>query len=213
METVMRAPPLTFPTHGVECAFASRVKQGERVSGDHAVAVPFADGVLVAAIDGLGHGEDAAAAAHLAAATLQREPGENLIALIQHCHRALTATRGAAMSLASLDTRRGVITWISVGNVEGIVVQSGSDGQYARARLITRGGVVGSALPILRAEVLGLVPGDLLVFATDGVDQSFGDELRRDPRRVDEIAGELLEQFGKKTDDSLVVVARIAARP
>ena len=117
------------------------------------------------------------------------------------------------MSVACLDTRRGVLTWISVGNVEGIVVQSGSDGQAARSRLITRGGVVGSALPLLRAEVLGLVAGDLLVFATDGIDQSFGDDLRRDPRRVDEIANELLEQFGKKTDDSLVVVARIATHP
>jgi serine phosphatase RsbU (regulator of sigma subunit) len=213
METVMQVPPLTFPAHGVECAFASRFKSGERVTGDRAVAVPFADGVLIAAIDGLGHGEDAAAAAGLAAATLEREPGENVIALVQRCHRALVGTRGAAMSIASLDTHRGVITWISVGNVEGIVVQSGSDGHAVRSRLTTRGGVVGSALPVLRAEVLGLMGGDVLVFATDGVDQSFGDDLRRDPRRVDEIANELLERFGKKTDDSLVVVARITARP
>ena len=209
----MQVQPLTFPAHGVECAIASRVKNGEKVTGDRAVAVPFADGVLIGAIDGLGHGEDAAIAAELAAATLEREPDENVIALVQRCHLALAGTRGAAMSLASLDMRRGVITWISVGNVEGIVVQSGSDGQYARSRLITRGGVVGSALPLLRAEVLGLVAGDLLVFATDGIDQSFGDELRRDPRRVDEIANGLLEHFGKKTDDSLVVVARIAAHP
>jgi serine phosphatase RsbU (regulator of sigma subunit) len=212
MEAVMHVQPLTFPAHNVEWAFASRAKNDDPVSGDRAVAVPFADGVLVAAIDGLGHGEDAAVAAELAATTLEGEPGENVIALVQRCHRALAGSRGAAMSIASLDTRRGVVTWISVGNVEGIVVQSGSDGHSVRARLTTRGGVVGSALPLLRAEVLGLVAGDLLVFATDGVDQSFGDDLKRDPRRVDEIAHGLLDQFGKKTDDALVVVARIAAR-
>ena len=212
MATVMPVQPLTFPAHGIECAFASRVKQGERVTGDHPVAVPFTDGVLVAAIDGLGHGEEAAAAAQLAATTLVHEPGENVIALMQRCHGALVRTRGAAVSIASLDIRRGVITWISVGNVEGIVVQTGSDGQSARSRLITRGGVVGSALPLLRAEVIGIVGGDLLVFATDGIDLRFGDNLRRDPRPVDEIASGLLEQFGKRTDDSLVVVARIGAR-
>lgn len=212
MATMMPVQPLAFPAHGIECAFASRIKHGERVTGDHAIAVPFADGVLVAAIDGLGHGEEAAAAAQLAASTLERAAGENVIALMQRCHAALAGTRGAAVSIASLDTRRGVITWISVGNVEGIVVQPGGDGQSTRSRLITRGGVVGSALPLLRAEVIAFAGDDLLVLATDGLDLSFGDKLGRDARRVDEIANGLLEQFGKRTDDALVAVARVAAR-
>jgi hypothetical protein len=62
---------------------------------------------------------------------------------------------------------------------------------------------------MLRAEVIALAPGDLIIFATDGVEQSFADDLRRDSRSVDDIAATLLKQFAKLTDDALVFVARV----
>jgi len=46
------------------------------------------------------------------------------------------------------------------------------------------------------------------MFATDGIDQRFADDLGRDLRRVDEIANAVLSQFAKLTDDALVLVAR-----
>src|SRR5262249_52503643 len=82
--------------------------------------------------------------------------------------------RGAAMSLASIDTRRATLTWIGVGNVQGVVLHSDAPpGRPAASALLTRGGVVGSAMPQLRAEVLPFNPGDVLFFATDGVDGAF----------------------------------------
>lgn len=213
MEAMSRPTPGGFGIAPfVEWSVASRPKPGERTTGDLSLVMPHAEGTLIAVIDGLGHGEAAAEAADAARVVLAREPADTPISHVKRCHQALMGTRGVAMSLATVDTRRATLTWISVGNVEGIVVQTGPDGHLTRSRLVTRGGVIGSALPQLRAEVIPLVPGDLLVLATDGVDQRFGDELGRDARPSGEIANGLLEQFAKATDDALVLVARIAER-
>lgn len=209
MEAVSRPTPSNGLAHWLEWSVASRAKPGEQTSGDLSVVIPYPEGTLVAVIDGLGHGENAAAAADAARKALAREPSDTVIGHIKRCHDALGDTRGVAMSLATIDSRRAALTWISVGNVEGLVVQPGADEHVTRSRLITRGGVVGSALPQLRAEVILVVPGDLLIFATDGVDQSFGDAFAKDSRPASEIADTILAQFGKKTDDALVLVARM----
>ena len=54
----------------LERGIAERALPGEARSGDHAVFVTRARGALVAAIDGLGHGEEAADAADIAADVL-----------------------------------------------------------------------------------------------------------------------------------------------
>ena len=212
MEAMSRPTPGLGIAPFLEWSVASRPKPGERTSGDASLVIPFAEGTLVAVIDGLGHGEAAAEAAEAARVVLAREPADTVIGHIKRCHHEIAGTRGVAMSIASIETRRATMTWISVGNVEGLLVQLGPDGQASRSRLLTRGGVVGSALPPLRAEVIPLAPGDLLLFATDGIDQGFGDQFPRDTRSANEIANTVLSQFAKATDDALVLVARVGER-
>jgi hypothetical protein len=67
---------------------SSKALGGARESGDLHVVVPCAETVLVAAIDGLGHGPEAALAARAAATVLQQHADEPLIPLMQRCHRA-----------------------------------------------------------------------------------------------------------------------------
>jgi len=55
----------------IEWGVASRALPGQPASGDINVVKSFTDGVLIAALDGLGHGEEAATAAAVAAATLE----------------------------------------------------------------------------------------------------------------------------------------------
>src|SRR6266498_3005483 len=78
-----------------------------RESGDLHVIVRHPDGALVAVIDGLGHGAEAALAARTAALLLDAHRDEPVLALVQRCHDGLRQTRGVAMSLASFDTRSG----------------------------------------------------------------------------------------------------------
>ena len=186
----------------VECGSAGAALEGE--SGDVHVVAPFSDGVLVAVIDGLGHGSEAAAAANEAAAVLQAFAGEPVAALIERCHEALHKTRGAVMSLASFDGRVSSMTWFGVGNVEGVLLHAEGP---RRDTVTLRGGIVGYQLPALRPSALPVSPGDTLIMATDGIRAGFVTDLTGEGS-PQEIAQSILDRYGRGSDDALVVVAR-----
>ncbi len=78
----------------LEWGVTTRAMPGQTVSGDQYVVLPRPTGVLLAVIDGLGHGHDAASAAQAAVETLRRYAQEPPIPLIQHCHQALRSPMG-----------------------------------------------------------------------------------------------------------------------
>jgi hypothetical protein len=191
----------------IEWAVASRPLAGETESGDLHVAATFAGGALVGVIDGLGHGQEAATAARVAAATLCQDPGRPLEALVEACHEALRATRGAVLSLASIDAERGQVTWAGVGNVEGVLCRANGDAGPVRDRIVPRSGVVGYQVPTLRTTTRAILPADVLIFASDGIEHGFD----REPpfgQPLQRHADHLLEAYGKSTDDAIVLVVR-----
>jgi phosphoserine phosphatase RsbX len=186
---------------------ASRALAGQVESGDLHFVRPVGRAVLVCVVDGLGHGTEAAVAARKAVAALERHAAESLLPLVERCHKTLVGTRGVVMSVASFDGVAGSMTWIGVGNVEGVLVYGDGARRPPRASLVTRGGVLGSDLPRLRADVVGVAPGDTLIFATDGVGRGFIDGLSVEGS-PQQLADHILARFGKSTDDALVLVAR-----
>src|SRR5256885_9190382 len=60
----------------IEWGVASLALPGEAESGDRHLVKPVGTGVLVAVVDGLGHGAEAAAAAQAAVAALERHATE-----------------------------------------------------------------------------------------------------------------------------------------
>ena len=185
---------------------------GETESGDLHVVAHFTDGVLVAVIDGLGHGPGAASAARAAAHVLEEFADEPVMPLVRRCHEALRGTRGVVLSVAAFSAGDNTMTWLGVGNVEGVLFRADTATVPRREGLLLRGGVVGYQLPPLRPTTLPVVLGDMLVFATDGIRSHFADEspIGCDP---DPAAQSIHAHFGKVTDDSLVLVARYEGRP
>jgi negative regulator of sigma-B (phosphoserine phosphatase) len=192
----------------VEYGVAKFVLTGQEESGDHHLVCCNRNGVLVAAIDGIGHGEEAANAAKAAAALLKSSADEPIISLLERCHEGLRATRGVVLSLACIDAEHGMMTWLGVGNVQGVLMRSDSKKGNAQESLLLRAGVVGSQLPALQATVLPIVPGDTLFFATDGVRSDFSITLsaRENPQKA---ADRILEQYRSGNDDALVLVSRL----
>ena len=192
----------------VDWAVASRPHPDQTESGDIHVVAPSASGVMLGALDGLGHGAEAAAAARAALTLLELHRGAPLVDLVQRCHAALLATRGVVMSLASYDARERTLTWIGVGNVVGILLRAHPGAGSPIRTLLLRGGLVGSQLPELLEEVVSVVRGDTLIFATDGVRPGFEEKV--DPLAApQEIADRILAEFATTTDDALVLVARL----
>jgi len=186
--------------------------RGQVESGDRHVVAPFGPGILVAAIDGLGHGDEAASAAERAASILEENPQESVIALVRRCHESLRRTRGVVMSLASFHAPDETMAWLGVGNVEGRLLRVQRDIAQPSETLLLRGGVVGSQVPQLQAALLSIVPGDTLVFATDGVSLPLIPEISAH-ERPQAIAERILARYKKDTDDALVLVVRWIGPP
>jgi negative regulator of sigma-B (phosphoserine phosphatase) len=196
----------------LEWAIAAVPLRGETVSGDLALVERRQHHYVLAGIDGLGHGPEAAEAADKARRTIIGNLAEPLDALLVLCHEALTKTRGAAVTLARVDAVQSQISWVGVGNVEALLFRSSSEGTKAIDSPVLSGGIVGYQLPRLTVRSVQLQRGDLVILATDGVARTFTQSLRPSEDIVT-IAQGILESCNKGNDDALVMVTRFRGLP
>lgn len=183
---------------------AKLAKRGETVCADHHVVKAAGNKTLVAVVDGLGHGKKANEASKYAVSTLESFKGETVIDLINRCHRNLKNTRGVVMSLSIIDCSEHTLTWIGVGNVEGLLVRGNSNNGQRTENIILRGGVVGYELPSLKASLIPVATGDTLIFTTDGVDKDFMNDIFVDNKPIEMVRSISRKHF-KDSDDALIL--------
>jgi serine phosphatase RsbU (regulator of sigma subunit) len=191
----------------LKIGMAHRAAPGEEHSGDRFFLQQSGGHALLALIDGLGHGVQAAAAAEAARASLVDGGGRSVSLLLQTCHARLRETRGAALTVLRFDTTAWQLEWAGVGNVMAVLLHPES-GRIFRTELLVRGGVAGVQLPSTAPTRLPIAPGDMLVAATDGVHSSFAHGITHieTPQRL---AERLLTRYCTGYDDAMVVVAQI----
>ncbi len=185
--------------------------RGEDVSGDNYYIGYSGDRCLLAAIDGLGHGSEALAAARIAGEVLDRNPDDTLIRQMRTCHEALQAMRGVVMNLARFNETDETVSWTGVGNVGGVLIRNDGDGEHRFEHIIPRSGVVGFRLPQLVVSTLPVRSGDTLILTTDGVRDGFFESVDI-TKPAQEIAETVSVRFGRDNDDTLVVVAQYRGR-
>jgi phosphoserine phosphatase RsbX len=192
----------------VDCGVAKFILPGQGESGDRHLVCRAGKGILIAALDGIGHGEEAANAAEAAISILKANAEQPVISIVERCHEKLRSTRGVVMSLAFIDLEHGMMTWLGIGNVPGVLMRAGAQKGSAQEVLLLRGGVVGSQLPALQAAVLPVAKGDTLAFATDGIRGEFVEDLSA-LESTQRAADRILKQYGRGNDDALVLVVRL----
>jgi negative regulator of sigma-B (phosphoserine phosphatase) len=192
----------------IDWAVVGSILPGQTESGDHHLVRASPDGALVAVVDGLGHGVEAAEAARAAVRAVERYRAQPMITLIKNCHAALYATRGVVMSVASFNARDETLTWIGVGNVEGLLLRAQGTTTPRRESLLLRGGVVGGRLPALSAAIVPVMRGDTLIFATDGVRNDFALAPLASAEAPQRLADHILADWARGNDDALVLVGR-----
>lgn len=191
----------------LDWAVASRTMPGEVSSGDISVVERVRDGAVLAVIDGLGHGVEAAKAAAAAETKVRECAGEPLPVILDHCHQALRGTRGAVMTLVHINEHNDTLTWLGVGNVEGRMWSAVPGDTLVRQAPPLRGGVVGHHMPKVHSSTLPLTRGDLIVLSTDGIKNHFHEEFRLGGT-VKQIADHIVTDYWAEMDDALVLAAR-----
>ncbi|MEV4479842.1 SpoIIE family protein phosphatase [Micromonospora coxensis] len=204
--TMVQVWPKGVPVPSVWAAGLTRPITGEQVSGD-GYAVRVAEGrhqVLVC--DGLGHGPLAGAAAEAALAAFRSAPAVPPAAVVQHLHRSMAHTRGAALAVAELDPSAGLLRYAGIGNIAGVVL--GPDG--GRRGLVSLPGIAGHQRPAIREYDYPFPVGATLVMHSDGVVDRW--RIEDYPGLTDRsplvVAAALLRDAGVRRDDACVLVAR-----
>src|SRR5215471_9945919 len=87
------------------------------------------------------------------AATLETYSYEPVISLLRRCHAALRHTRGAVISVASINATYDSMVWVGVGNVEGVILRARDNTTQTLEHIPLLPGVAGYQLPPLRAVV------------------------------------------------------------
>jgi anti-sigma regulatory factor (Ser/Thr protein kinase) len=178
---------------------------GETACGDAWAASVRADGITIVVVDGLGHGTLASEAAAEAVRAFRAVGTRPVPEIVDAVHGALRSTRGAAVAVAEIDGRRGVVTFCGIGNVSGTIV---ADGPARNA--VSHGGIAGHGTVRIQPFTYPWPPGGLLILTTDGIASHWNLDAypglrRRDPALV---AGVLYRDFVRGRDDATVVVAR-----
>jgi anti-sigma regulatory factor (Ser/Thr protein kinase) len=183
-----------------ECAILGRPCQGESISGDQALCLRLPGGVVLAVVDGLGHGPLAREAADQAVQALRQAPEE----APQACDQALRSRRGAAVTVVRRDGDEGLLHQAGVGDVQARVLEaSGPAYPFPQGR-----GVAGQPTAKWALHSRPFPAGSVLLISSDGLRSG----LQVDPSELLLapliLAHRLLLRWGRQHDDALVLVFR-----
>lgn len=180
----------------VTTAQRTRPCPGFSRSGD--LVVVRGDGVrmMLAVVDVLGHGPDAAEVASHAAEALDSFDLEAGVETWAHgLHDALARTRGAAVGLARM--HEDELQVAVVGNVE--VRSCGT-----RVGVVATPGIVGRRMRRLRSFSFAMQPGDRLAIHSDGLRNIDLGSTRSLP--PDEACDELMHAYASPLDDASILL-------
>ena len=183
----------------------SRPHPGEELSGDAYFIRRRGRQMLLAVIDGLGHGQGAKEAADAAVEQLDEWMGEPLNELLFELHGALRTTRGAVAGVAVIDQENWRFSYSGVGNIMVRVFNSPE-----HASPVSANGTLGARFDRARVWSFPWAEGTTIMLATDGLStkwdvQDYPGLLQRSPQLL---AGVLMRDYGRDTDDATILVAR-----
>ncbi|NJK28028.1 MAG: hypothetical protein HC925_05240 [Coleofasciculaceae cyanobacterium SM2_3_26] len=160
----------------MEFGAATRPYPGMNLNGDAFFIKRWGCHALVAAIDGLGHGQYAHRAARAARDYISRHYDQSLPEQFRGVGRACRATRGVVMAIARFtwssnqspsqnqNQNQTTLTFATIGNIEARVI-----GSATPVRFLIRRGIIGNNAPTAVATEHPWQSNYILVMHTDGL--------------------------------------------
>jgi anti-sigma regulatory factor (Ser/Thr protein kinase) len=184
----------------------TRPSDGQGDNGDAYFVKRVGDRLLLAVIDGLGHGAGAREAALGAVGSIDKHVSAPVEVIIRATHEALRPTRGAVLGLAAIDLLTGEIEYGGIGNTDFRAL-----GLTGTLRFISLNGTVGSRLERVKVFSDRLPKVATIVMTTDGISE------RWDPDRYPGLIGlhpqllcaAVMRDFSRPTDDATILCGRL----
>jgi anti-sigma regulatory factor (Ser/Thr protein kinase) len=184
----------------------TRPTEGHTENGDAYVIRCEGDRLLLAMIDGLGHGEAAEDSARAAVATIDRNLTQPVEVILRATHEALHMMRGAVMGLACIDRAAGTIEYAGIGNTDFRVI-----GGRERLRFISLNGTLGSRLDRIKVFKEAMPKVATLIMATDGVSERW--EVDNYPGLIGMhpqlFCATVMRDFSRPNDDATILCGRL----
>jgi negative regulator of sigma-B (phosphoserine phosphatase) len=187
----------------ISAAQVSSPMPGEIQNGDAALIRTSATGdTLLAVVDGLGHGPEAAQASRKAIEVLTLMPfQQSVLDAMQEMHQELRGTRGAAATLCIV--RAFKLEICAVGNVA--LMSTGCS-----VPLVLSPGVLGHQVSRFRVGACEVRPGARLALLSDGISTRFRlEEYKQLPPQ--QACAEIMSRYRRKEDDASVLIADVRA--
>jgi negative regulator of sigma-B (phosphoserine phosphatase) len=184
----------------LETSYLTKPADGEIASGDAVVVRRDESTTMIAMIDVLGHGPEAAKVAATATKHLEHAPVKKATDLLMSLHDALRGSRGAAASICVVRGDR--VDGCGVGNVEIRVLGS-------PVPVLLTPGIVGQRVHRLRSFEGRLSAGDRLVFFSDGISSQVPLGELRSLSPADACAT-VMRQHRRRYDDATVLISDLA---
>jgi anti-sigma regulatory factor (Ser/Thr protein kinase) len=198
-----RSPPQQLP---LEVGIASRARQGSVVNGDSYVVTALGHQLVVAVIDGLGHGEFAHQAAERIRRYVESHNHRPLDSIFAGAERAARGTRGGVMALAAFDCSeyQVKVNFASIGNIE-------TKSRWSLAgSLPVKRGIIGNHAPPPRVVCKDFAEREALVMFSDGISSRWQESDRGKLLEggVNEMAQLLLNKYSRGNDDATLALVR-----
>ena len=186
-------------------AHLSIPKPGEVYNGDAVLVRQDEERqqTMIAVIDGLGHGKDAAEAARAAVERLTLlSLGTPVLDAMRAVHDELRGSRGAAATLVMVDGFR--LESCAVGNVQLMCVN-------CNVPLVLSAGILGHQVAKFRIASCEIKAGARLALLSDGISTRFRLEEHRhlDPKAACEL---IMRNHRRREDDATVLVTDLDAQ-
>lgn len=190
-----------------EVGIWSQPRDGEGVTGDNAMFERVGPKLLLAIVDGVGHGTQARIAADTIVDALRARMDVELDAVFMSADRAARDTRGAATAAVRVDDAFGQLTAASVGNVSAFLRHRDGSQWHVGGLSATLGGKQPELrkVPIERAA---LELTSALVMFSDGVSSRAGIDPALMAEHPVVIARQIATAHGRTSDDITVLVAK-----
>jgi anti-sigma regulatory factor (Ser/Thr protein kinase) len=184
----------------------TRPAEGYTQNGDAYLIRAQGSRLLLAMIDGLGHGEAASDCARAAVWTIERNMTQPLEPIIRATHEALRELRGAVMGLAAIDRAAGTIEYAGIGNTDFRVI-----GGREPLRFISLNGTLGSRLERVKVFKENLPRVATMIMATDGISERWDVEnypglLGLHPQLF---CATVMRDFSRPNDDATILCGRL----